>query len=330
MHKRVKGFMADQSGAMALVVALALMMLLALAALVTDYGHMAWVQNELKKAAEAGAMAGARALVPYNGIPPNPNWIAAQTAASDTALLNRADAQFITDCDVTYGYWSLTAKTLPLQSSTITPTAADVPAVRVVIAKSAGHNLGPLQMFFAPIFGVSTTDLNAQAVAMISFPAGLPKGAMFPLAAAKNIVDLYWNREPPVSFKVGSESANGQWTSFKVNDGGASYVADLIANGNPDTLRVNENIYIQTGVVASNYGNAASCIGKTVVIALADISQSYTPVLGFVAFKIEAVDQGSKYIQGHFDKDFNITNAALVGPPTPDTLSTPNPPKLVN
>jgi hypothetical protein len=52
-------------------------------------------------------------------------------------------------------------------------------------------------------------------------------------------------------------------------------------------------------------------------------------VLGFVAFKIEAVDQGSKYIQGHFDKDFNITNAALVGPPTPDTLSTPNPPKLV-
>jgi Flp pilus assembly protein TadG len=329
MSTRVKGFMADQSGAMATTVALVMVVLLAMAALVIDYGHMAWVQNELKAAADAGAMAGARALVPYTGIPPNPNWTAAQTSASHTALLNRADAQSITDCDVTYGYWSLTAKTLPLQSFTITPTAADVPAVRVVIAKSTGHNSGPLHMFFASIFGVNTTHLNAQAVAMISFPAGMPKGSMFPLAAAKNIVDLYWKQVPPVSFKIGSESANGQWTSFKVDNGGASYVDGLIAHGNPDTLKVNENIYIQTGVVASNYGNAASCIGKTVVIALADISKNPTPVLGFVAFNIEAVSQGSKYIQGHFDKNFNIDNAALVGPPTPDTLSTPNPPKLV-
>lgn len=33
---------------------------------------------------------------------------------------------------------------------------------------------------------------------------------------------------------------------------------------------------------------------------------------------------------GHYDKDFNITNGAGLRPPTPGTLSTPNPPRLVN
>jgi hypothetical protein len=175
-------------------------------------------------------------------------------------------------------------------------------------------------------------DLSGQAVAMVSFPKGMPVGALFPLAAAETIVNQYWNRNPPVSFKIGSGFDNGQWTSFKVDNNSASYVAGLISGGNPTALNLNDNIYIQPGVKSSNYGDAALRIGQTVVIPLvnADVNTySATPVLGFVAFRIEAVSQGSKYIQGHYDKDFNITNAAGVGPPTPGTLSTPNPPKLV-
>jgi len=49
---------------------------------------------------------------------------------------------------------------------------------------TAGGTGGPLQMMFAPIFGVHTFDLSAQAVAMISFPSGMPVGAVFLLAAA--------------------------------------------------------------------------------------------------------------------------------------------------
>ena len=45
----------------------------------------------------------------------------------------------------------------------------------------AGGTGGPLQMMFARIFGVHTSDLPAQAVAMISFPGGMPIGAVFPL-----------------------------------------------------------------------------------------------------------------------------------------------------
>jgi hypothetical protein len=331
MKKPRETFIADQSGAMAVMAALLIVVLLSAAALGVDYGHMAWVQGELKKAAEAGALAGAKALAPYTGASPHPNWSQGQTAATQTVLLNRADAHLLTDCTLSYGYWSLATKNLPLQSTAISPTASDVPAVQVRIIKSVGHNGGPLQMMFAPIFGVHTFDLSAQAVAMISFPSGMPAGALFPLAAAKTIVDQYWTRNPPVSFKVGSGSVNGQWTSFKKNDSSASYVDGLISGGNPTSLNLNDNIYIQTGVKASNYGNAASAVGHTVVIPLvASIASGTDPILGFVAFKIEAVNQAGKYIQGHFDKDFNINNAAGIGPPTSGTLSTPNPPKLVN
>jgi len=39
---------------------------------------------------------------------------------------------------------------------------------------------------------------------------------------------------------------------------------------------------------------------------------------------------GGKYIQGHYEKDYNITNALGAGPPIPGTLCTANPPRLVN
>jgi hypothetical protein len=78
---------------------------------------------------------------------------------------------------------------------------------------------------------------------------------------------------------------------------------------------------------------AALLIALLLVLALvnADMTaKTFTPVLGFVAFNIEAVSQGAKYIQGHFDKNYIITNATGIGSPTADTLSTSNPPKLVN
>jgi Flp pilus assembly protein TadG len=320
----------DQSGAVAIIVAAALVMFCGFAALAIDFGQMVWVQSELEKAADAGALAGAGALTPYTGSPLAPNWTQATTKATQIVQQNQVSGQALANSSVQTGYWSLTNHTL--QSTGITPAATDVPAIRVQIAKSAGQNGGPLQYLFAPLIGINTVDLQVQSTAMISFPKGMPTGALFPLAAAESIVNQYWNNNPPTSFKIGSGSSNGQWTSFKVNDSSASYVAGLIAGGNPTALNLSDNIYIQTGVKSSNYGNAAVRVGQTVVIPLvnANMNQSgSTPVLGFVAFKIEAVNQSSKYIQGHYDKNFNINNAAGFGGATAGTQSTPNPPKII-
>ncbi len=257
--------------------------------------------------------------MPYAGLPLAPNWAQASTKATQTVQQNQAAGKSLINCQVQPGYWSLKTKTL--QSTGIIPTSTDVPAVQVHIAKSTGNNGGPIQMMFAPILGINTFNLQAQTTAIISFPKGMPPGALFPLAAAQTIVNQYWTQNPPVSFKIGSGSTNGQWTSFQVNSNSGSYIAGLIASGNPTFLSLNGNIYIQPGVTASNYGNSGSKVGHTVIIPLVnppDINtNASTPVLGFVAFRIEAVSQGAKYIQGHFGKNFMSCKDCLAGPRGP-------------
>ena len=57
---------------MAVSVAVVLVVLLGMSAVAIDYGHMVSVSRELHKAADAGALAGARSLVPYVGAPSTP------------------------------------------------------------------------------------------------------------------------------------------------------------------------------------------------------------------------------------------------------------------
>ncbi|TSA06872.1 MAG: hypothetical protein D4R73_10655 [Deltaproteobacteria bacterium] len=54
----------DETGAVAVITALCLTVFVALLALVLDIGHLVAVRGELQNAADAGALAGARALVP--------------------------------------------------------------------------------------------------------------------------------------------------------------------------------------------------------------------------------------------------------------------------
>jgi hypothetical protein len=343
MNQR-RGFVQDQAGGMAVTVAVCLTMLLAGAALAVDYGRLGWVQTELKAAADAGALAGARFLMPYVGSPASPNWVAGSARATQTVLLNRADGAPLTDCDVDYGYWSLVTKTF--QSPGISPTTSDLPAIRVQVTKAEGHNGGALPMFFARIFGVSARDLGAQAVAVISFPNGVKGGALKPLAATKTIVDNYWNAYDPLNpgqpfkFKIGEESSDPSindtmWTTFKVDVESNDYTKQLINNGNPDPLAIGESIHLQPGVRAVDYGpnEMGQFINQTVVLPIVApdtlVAKTMAPVLGFIAFHITGYSQSSKYIEGYFDKEYVVTNPQGIGT-SAYSKSNPNPPKLVN
>lgn len=301
MQKRLKHFVADRAGGMALSVAVCLTMLLAAAALAFDYGRLAWVKNELQSAAEAGALAGGRVLAPYVGTPKTPDWISGQNTATQTVLLNRADSQPLTDCTVEPGYWSLLTKTF--RSSGIFPSFTDLPAIRVTVAKAAGHNLGPLRMY---IFGASTRELSAQAVAVLSGPSSIPANSAFPMAMPKSAADQ-WNQEPYPDVCIGSayhDPEGGQWTSFLIDANNVPTIRDLIDNGNPTPLKVGDNIWIEPGTKTTLYEYASSKIGQTVVTPIVDTdfsTHAYTPILGFASFYIEEASGGSdKYIKGHF------------------------------
>jgi hypothetical protein len=167
MKTRRQNFMVDQGGAIAVLAALLVVVLLSVAALAFDYGYMAWVKGELQKAADAGALAGARVL----GSAANPDWAAGQATAIAIVKQNKAENKLLTDCQVDYGYWSMLTHTL--QSSAITPQKTDAAAIRVTIQKSAAKNGGPVELRFAPIFGVKTFDVSAQAIAKLNASSGL-------------------------------------------------------------------------------------------------------------------------------------------------------------
>jgi Putative Flp pilus-assembly TadE/G-like len=200
----------DQSGAVALMAALGLAIVLVMAALAIDIGHLVTAKAELQSAADAGALAGARGLVPYNTAapPPQPNWALGQSRASQAVRVNQIDGVPLTDCQAQPGYWNLALKTL--QSTGIVPTSNDVPAIKVTLAKAAGANGGPVRMMFAPILGRSFCELRAQALAFISAPSGIPPhGGLFPLATPKALVDQYWPLDHPVSATIIRWAVNG-------------------------------------------------------------------------------------------------------------------------
>ena len=164
--RRLSAFLADQHGAIAIVIALLLPVLFGFAGLAVDIGHIYAVKSQLKNAADAGALSGARALVPYTGSPGTPNWAEGLSKAPQTVQLNLVDNKRLTDCQVDYGYWSLTTIPPSLKSAGIIPTANDFPAVRVTVSKTAGENGGPVEMFLASVLGVLPADVSATSVAI--------------------------------------------------------------------------------------------------------------------------------------------------------------------
>ncbi len=313
MHRRVKKFLTDSRGTVAVLVAVLMVALGGFIALAVDIGHLLAVKSELQKAADAGALAGARALIPYVGNPTLPNWTNGATVAAQTVGLNQAGGVFLSDSQVQAFYYNLASKAL--QATAITPGNQDCPAIQVTLSKTDGANGGPVTHFFANILGIATSSINnVQAVAIISSPGQVDAGSCFPLATPLTWVQQHWNDDPPTSFRVGSSyhsSDGGQWTSFLIDANNVPTIRDLMDNGNPTMLKVGDQIWIEPGTKDSLYSYAREKIGQTVLLPIvADNfgTNAATPLLAFVPFYVEdAVGGSGKYIQGHFVKNHPTT-----------------------
>jgi Flp pilus assembly protein TadG len=311
--QRLKDLVPDQSGSIAVVAAICLAVILGFAALALDIGHLVSVKSELQKAADGGALAGARAL---NVPPPMPNWNNGQVVATATVQKNYADTVRISNCQVQTGYWDLSwsssqKATANLKPTGTTPGPTDVAAVKVIVSKSADQNGGPVTMWIAGVFGIHVENLGAVAVATII--PGKPintanPGSAFPLATPIWWVNQMWketvNSDP---FRIGSDyhyDDGGQWTSFLLDVNNAPTIRDLIDNGNPTPLHVGDNIWIEPGTKDTLFSYAQSKVNETVLLPIvADDYDTHaeTPIISFVPFYIEAaVGADEKYIQGHF------------------------------
>jgi len=246
---RLRSFLVDQHGTVGIVIALLLPVLFGFAGLAVDIGYEYVVNAQLKNAADAGALAGARGLVPYiqstvaGEIVYKPDWVNGTGKAQNAVNLNHAYADKDKKTDLlplavstaspgsevpplsggpllsqaTPCYWNLTSKTM--KSTAATPETGDVPAMQVKVSKTAGQNDGPVKKYLAPllnlipgVFVAPTADASATSVAMISFnDKSMPPGGLKPMVATKKIVDKYWEKYDPLNPTVPFQ--------FKLGDG---------------------------------------------------------------------------------------------------------------
>lgn len=91
MNRMGKALIDNESGSVALFCAALIVVLVGFCALAIDYGQIVYMKRELTKAAEAGALSGARGLWPYDlstATDRQPKWYNGESAAITTAAKN--------------------------------------------------------------------------------------------------------------------------------------------------------------------------------------------------------------------------------------------------
>jgi Flp pilus assembly protein TadG len=186
----------NSRGAVAVMVALTMTVLLAMAAATIDIGHALVARNELQNSADAGALAGARALgIMYEGMTPaamgayqlsGSDAATIKTAVQSTAVLNAAAGVNITvnTGDVQIGLWNSATRTL-------TPTVNQPRSVRVITRLDGTAN-GPVSTFLASVVGLTSVSVSAVATAELTALASTPPGALdLPLAISQLFFSQY-------------------------------------------------------------------------------------------------------------------------------------------
>jgi hypothetical protein len=207
--------------------------LIGFVALVVDVGHLYAVRNELQNAADAAALAGARALFPTSGYPDAtlipltaPPYcslavgVGRAAAASNQAggVANLATAP----ADVQTGTWNWNAKTFAADA---TPSY-DINAVRATVRRDSVAN-EPVASWFAYILGIESTPVNAQSVAAVGY-LKQPAGSYLPIWVPEHIYND-WEKEANQSIRACPDPSDTfAWAAPDPKSANAQYLKDAV------------------------------------------------------------------------------------------------------
>ena len=182
----------NQSGAIAVITAIMLTMLLGFVALSIDTGHLVVTKNELQNAADAGALAGARELYSPDGsaIQNSCNQTAYDIATSNLSEKISVEVNWVggNAGDIERGHWSFgrgnkiprgfypSASLVPVTLWGVSLGDLDdnlnfINAVRVTTRREAT----PIASYFANLFGYTDFKQTATAVGYIGFAGSFEK-----------------------------------------------------------------------------------------------------------------------------------------------------------
>jgi Flp pilus assembly protein TadG len=184
MTMRWKNFVKETHGVVLPLSAILMVILLGFCALAIDIGHYVLVKNQLQKAADAGALAGARALFPDDlkaaTWPVIPDCSNAVIVGTQTAQWNQTDQATTVVADIETGHWDVVNRKFYAVCSADNATFTN--AVQVTT-----HRVDT-PFFFAQILGVVPKTIQATSIAAKLPVAGLRGGKGFPVAIGKKYV----------------------------------------------------------------------------------------------------------------------------------------------
>jgi len=161
-HSFDRGKHVRRRGVAIAMVVMVLVVLMGFAALTVDVGAMYNARNDLQRTADSAAMAAAARLSDFDlGDPIALAREQANSSAQTNPVLGRT-VSLDPNSDVTFlrANYDHAANTF-----TFTPTESLPDAVRVRVRLAQGSPNGPLSLFFAGIFGKTSTDVSASATA---------------------------------------------------------------------------------------------------------------------------------------------------------------------
>jgi hypothetical protein len=318
-RKKSRSLGPDDSGNVAIITAILLVVLIGLVALVVDVGHVKAVRNELQNAADAAALAGTRALFPPLSpgevlipVVDLPSCATAVTVATQT--VNRADTQNLTilPVDVKVGHWGWPGETnWALNTFTaVSSCSLDVNGVTVTVRKDTAANQ-PLSTWFARIFGINTVDVVARATAAVGYVNEIPPRTAFPIAMSKIFRDNLLNSGTGELIFSPDNADSGGWCSPPDMHPNASTLRQWVDDGGiPEGLKITDQLGLQNGVDNS--------VLKEIEDVLPSHSQDHDGTLGWLVL-MPVVDT-DKFIQTAPLVDFNpfqpviITGVKTTGP----------------
>jgi Flp pilus assembly protein TadG len=311
MILRWRNFVQETHGVTLVWSAILIVMLLGFCGLAIDVGHYVLVKNELQRAADAGALAGVRALFPANMTtapkPFTPDCATAVDVALKAAHWNQTDrATTVVVGQPQTGHWDPVNRTFAAGCSSDPATFTN--AVQVTTHRE------DTPLFLMQVLGAVPKTIQASSVAAIFPPGGL-KGA-FPVTITKKLVKygeelrIYLNSDtnpdPSLPFDpITNPGDVGSW--FLPGDSSSDFLGKVsdVLQGTVEMplLHRGDPIYMQNGVTTSLVRIVENLkVGQTVwlpVVEQVKYNQSDN-ILGFTGFIIKSTGQykGKHYIQG--------------------------------
>jgi Flp pilus assembly protein TadG len=251
----------DSDGAVLVIVALVIVVLIGVTAFAIDFGIVFTTQKQLQNASDAGALAGARALGYYRCVESgNTNCTTVNgvnitgteseavvqnvvAAVGDNSAFDTSSLNVDSNTDIKLGKWS------EASNPKFTPDVSPVNAVKVTTRKEAGTDNGSVRAFFGQIFSVNEYNTAKESIAAITGLSIAPPGELIPIG-----VSVAGCPAPEIRMQKTTESCVGWTTLDPVIDptpGSVSAIIDGIRTGASSTpeLKVGTPIQFGGGVV---------------------------------------------------------------------------------